>query len=415
MQTNIFLGDGAGRLGLGTMRLPIIGGDQSNIDQDSLDKMVDVALDNGINYFDTAYPYHENMSEIAIGKALNRHPRESFYLATKYPGHQIAESYDPKAIFEEQLQKCAVEYFDFYMLHNIYEVSFDVYTDERWGIVDYFIEQKRAGRIRHLGFSSHGRPETLASFLDYGARKYAELEARDPETAALFAGKNVMEFCQIQLNYLDWSLQRAAEKCALLEDASIPIVVMEPLRGGKLAELPEEAHARLSTAATQRLDVAWSFDWLLGIPNVKVILSGMSNLDQLKENIALFDAPHPLSQAEDALLMDVAESLKDGVPCTACRYCVSSCPQQIDIPMMMATYNDLQFESSFTVSMQMDATPEGRRASDCVACGACELICPQQIEIPAIMAKLAAQLETMPKWADLCKQREEAARKSQQE
>lgn len=414
MQTNDFLGDNVGRLGLGTMRLPVIDGDQAQINQNAVNAMVDYALSHGATYFDTAYPYHGNMSEYAVGAALKRHDRDDFFLATKYPGHQIASSYDPQAIFEEQLKKCDVEYFDFYLLHNVYEVSLDVYTDEQWSIADYFIEQKRSGRIRHLGFSTHGRPETVAAFLDYGAKKYAELKARDPETAALFAGENIMEFCQIQLNYLDWTLQKGAEKCALLEDLSIPVVVMEPLRGGKLAALPKEAKARLAAEAPSRSDVAWSFDWLLGIPNVKVVLSGMSNLAQLEENCRIFSEPHPLSQAEDALLMDVAESLKDGVPCTACRYCVDSCPQSIDIPTMMATYNDLQFESSFTVSMQMDAVPEGQRAADCIACGACELICPQQIEIPSIMTKLAAQLEKMPKWADLCKQREEAALRSQQ-
>ena len=152
MQRNDFLGDDVARLGMGTMRLPVIDGDQARIDQATLDAMVDAAIAAGVNYFDTAYPYHGNMSEIATGKSLARYPRESFFLATKYPGHQIASSYDPGAIFEEQLSKCGVEYFDFYLLHNVYENSIDVYMDEQWGIVDYFVEQKRAGRIRHLGF-----------------------------------------------------------------------------------------------------------------------------------------------------------------------------------------------------------------------------------------------------------------------
>lgn len=411
MLSNMLLGHEISRLGFGAMRLPVIDGDQSKVDQAQLDAMVDVAREAGVNYFDTAYPYHGGMSEIALGKSLERYPRESIYLASKYPGHQIADTYEPAPIFEEQLQKCGVDYFDFYLLHNVYEASIDVYTDEQWGIADYFVEQKRLGRIRHLGFSCHGRPETLAAFLNYGARKYAELQERDPGAAALFAGNNIMEFCQIQLNYLDWSLQKAADKTALLEDAGIPVIVMESLRGGKLANLHDDQMASLRAVSAERSAVEWSFRWLQGIPNVKVILTGMSTLAQVQQNCEMFQEAAPLSEAEEGVLMDVAESLKSGVPCTACRYCTSSCPQQIDIPMLLATYNDLQFESSFTVAMQMDAVPEGHRAEDCIQCGACVRICPQAIEIPDVLQELAAALEAMPKWADLCRQRAEAAAK----
>lgn len=417
MLTNDFLGDNIARLGFGAMRLPIIDGDASNVDQVTLDAMVDTAIKAGVNYFDTAYPYHGGMSEIALGRSLARYPRDSYFFATKYPGHQIADTYDPAAIFEEQLTKCGTEYFDFYLLHNIYEASIEVYLDEQWGIADYFVEQKKNGRIRHLGFSCHGRPETLKRFLDYGVRKYAELEQRDPETAALFAGANIMEFCQIQLNYLDWTLQDAAAKTALLESMNIPIVVMEPLRGGKLAHLNDAQMQQLNASALgganppARSAVEWSFRWLLGIPNVKTILSGMSDLAQVEENCRIFQESAPLSEAEEGVLMDVAESLKGGVPCTACRYCVDSCPQEIDIPMMMNAYNDLQFDTSFTVSMQMDAVPEGQRAQDCIQCESCVQMCPQGIDIPTVLEDLAATLDKMPKWADLCREREEAAAK----
>lgn len=417
MLTNDFLGDNIARLGFGAMRLPIIDGDASNVDQVTLDAMVDTAIKAGVNYFDTAYPYHGGMSEIALGRSLARYPRDSYFFATKYPGHQIADTYDPAAIFEEQLTKCGTEYFDFYLLHNIYEASIEVYLDEQWGIADYFVEQKKNGRICHLGFSCHGRPETLKRFLDYGARKYAELEQRDPETAALFAGANIMEFCQIQLNYLDWTLQDAAAKTALLESMNIPIVVMEPLRGGKLAHLNDAQMQQLNAGVLgganppARSAVEWSFRWLLGIPSVKTILSGMSDLAQVEENCRIFQESAPLSEAEEGVLMDVAESLKGGVPCTACRYCVDSCPQEIDIPMMMNAYNDLQFDTSFTVSMQMDAVPEGQRAQDCIQCESCVQMCPQGIDIPAVLEDLAATLDKMPKWADLCREREEAAAK----
>lgn len=412
MLTNVFLGDAVGRLGFGAMRLPVVDGDQANIDQEQLDAMVDAALAAGVNYFDTAYPYHANRSEIALGASLSRYPRESFYLATKYPGHQISDSYDPAPIFEEQLRKCRVDHFDFYLLHNVYERSIGVYADEQWRIVDYFVEQKRLGRIRHLGFSSHGWPDNLAAFLDYGARKFVELQERDLQTAALFAGKSVMEFCQIQLNYLDWTLQRAAEKCALLEDAGIPVVAMEPLRGGKLVDLQDRQRDVLAVLRPGAAPVEWSFRWLQGIPNVKVILSGMSNLEQVEQNCAAFAEADPLADAEAAALMDVAETLKGGVPCTACRYCVDSCPQRIDIPMLLATYNDMRFQSSFTVSMQMDAVPVGQRACDCIDCRACKRLCPQGINIPEVLSELAGALEAMPKWEDLCREREEAARAS---
>lgn len=162
------------------MRLPVVDSDQAAIDQPALDAMVNTAIASGVNYFDTAYPYHDGLSEVALGKSLARYPRDSYYLADKYPGHQIADSYNPAQIFEEQLAKCGVGHFDFYLLHNVYENSIDVYTDEKWGIADYFAEQKRLGLISHLGFSSHGRPDNLAAFLDYGARKYGRAEGEGP-------------------------------------------------------------------------------------------------------------------------------------------------------------------------------------------------------------------------------------------
>lgn len=430
MLTNDFLGDTIARLGFGAMRLPIIDNDASNVDQATVDAMVDAAITAGVNYFDTAYPYHGGMSEIVLGKSLARYPRDQFYLATKYPGHQIADTYDPAPIFEEQLAKCDVDYFDFYLLHNVYEASIDVYLDERWGIADYFIEQKKNGRIRHLGFSCHGRPETLKRFIEYGTRKYAELEQHDPKTAALFANKNIMEFCQIQLNYLDWTLQDAAEKTKLLEDVGMPIVVMEPLRGGKLAALSDTQMQQLQEElsvqpqsdvadtlskgvvdATNCAAVEWAFRWLLGIESVKTILSGMSDLAQVEENCRIFQTASPLTKPEEDVLLTIAESLKSGVPCTACRYCVDACPQVIDIPMMLNAYNDLQFDTSFTVSMQMDAVPEGQRAQDCIQCERCVQMCPQGIDIPVILERLAETLDKMPKWADLCRERAEAAAK----
>ena len=388
MLYNEFQGETLSRLGFGTMRLPQK--EDKSIDEGQLREMVARAIEAGVNYFDTAYPYHGGMSEIAVGRALSAYPREKWNLATKYPGHQIASSYDPAAVFEEQLQKCGVEVFDYYLLHNVYENSYGVYTDPKWGIVDYFREQKKKGRIRHLGFSTHGRPETVEKFL---------------ETAP------DMEFCQIQLNYLDWTLQDAAAKYDLLTKRNIPVWVMEPVRGGRLAALSPEDEAKMRALRPAESIASWAFRFLIALPNVKMVLSGMSNMAQMEDNIATFSASAPQTEAERALLMEIAEGLKNALPCTRCRYCCDGCPMGLEIPMLIHAFNDLKFSGGMTVPMQMDALPDDKRPSACVGCGACAAVCPQNIDIPAAMREFAALLEKSPKWAELCRQREEAARR----
>lgn len=390
MLTNDFKGLELSRLGFGTMRLLVRDGNASDIDEKQVDEMVDYAIANGINYFDTAYPYHGGMSEKVIGRSLSRYPRESYYLATKYPGHQISSSYDPAAVFEEQLKKCGVEYFDFYLLHNVYENSIQVYEDERWGIVDYFVEQKRQGRIRHLGFSCHGELETLRNFLDYCGDK--------------------LEFCQIQLNYLDWTLQKAREKYELLTERGIGVWVMEPVRGGRLACLSEAENARLRSVRPDEKSVAWAFRFLQGLPNVKVILSGMSDLTQMRENVETFREEKPLTDAEQAVLLEIAEGMKNSIPCTACRYCCDGCPQGLDIPMLIAAYNELRFSPAVNVAMRLDALADDKKPSACIGCGKCTRICPQGINIPDAMRGLAGELAKLPSWAEICRQREEAAK-----
>ena len=390
MQYNEACGERLSRLGFGCMRLPLTA--DKAIDEAELQRMVDYAIAQDVNYFDTAWPYHSGLSEIAIGKALRRHPRDRWLLANKYPGHQIAASYNPAEIFEEQLKKCGVDCFDFYLLHNVYENSFGVYTDPKWGILDYFREQKRLGRIRHLGFSSHARPDTLEKFLDY-------------------AGDS-MEFCQIQLNYLDWTLQDARAKYDLLTARNIPVWVMEPLRGGRLATLDESDEAGLRALRPDESTAAWSFRWLQRLPNVKMVLSGMSAMEQMVDNVATFSGGLPQSDAEAALLERIAEGLKDALPCTRCRYCCDGCPMGLDIPMLIHAYNDVRFAQSMTVSMQFDALPEDKRPSACIACGACAAVCPQNIDIPGALRELSETLARMPSWAELCRQREEAAKRS---
>ena len=378
--------DTLGLLGFGTMRLPVT--ESGAVDENQVREMVGYALAHGVNYFDTAYPYHGGESERVIGRALREYPRESYRLATKYPGHQIAASYDPTAVFEEQLAKCGVEYFDYYLLHNVYENSIRTYTDPRWGIVDYFVEQRRLGRIRHLGFSCHGGLDCLRAFLDhYG---------------------DVMEFCQIQLNYLDWTLQNAKEKVLLLNERRIPIWVMEPVRGGRLAKLPETDEAALSALRPDESTAAWAFRFLQSVPGITMILSGMSDLAQMQENVRTFERERPLTERETQTLLAIAEGMKNGVPCTACRYCCDGCPKKLDIPTLLSVFNELRFSPAVGVGMRMEAIPPEQQPSACAGCGRCAQICPQRIDIPQAMREFTAALDKLPKWADICRQRDEA-------
>ncbi|MBR2255934.1 MAG: aldo/keto reductase [Blautia sp.] len=382
-------GEKISRLAFGTMRLPLK--EDGSIDQAQVEEMTDYAMEHGVNYFDTAYPYHNGNSEIAIGKALAKYPRESFKLVTKFPGHQFMKSYDCEGIFEEQLKKCGVDYFDFYLLHNIYENSLATYKNPDYGIIDYFVKQKECGRIRHLGFSTHARAENLEEILD-------------------FLGDRI-EFCQIQLNYLDWTLQNARKKIELLGSRGIPVMVMEPLRGGKLADLGKENNEKLKALRPEESTASWAFRWLMQIPEVATILSGMSSLDQMKDNIKTFSEGEPLQEQEWKMMLDIAETLKSGVPCTGCRYCCDGCPKELDIPMLLAGYNDLKFASAMTVKMQMDGTPEDKWPDQCIGCGACAAVCPQQIDIPGTLKEFTQMLRTGPTWAEMCRQREEAAEK----
>ncbi|MBQ3230871.1 MAG: aldo/keto reductase [Clostridia bacterium] len=375
-------------LGLGAMRLPT--NDCGSIDVAKTREMIDFSIKSGINYFDTAYPYHNGESELVLGEILKDYPRESFYLATKYPGHQIAESYDPAEVFEHQLKKCGVEYFDFYLLHNVYENSINVYTDEKWGIIDYFREQKKNGRIKHLGFSTHAGLDTIKRFVD-------------------ICGD--MEFCQIQLNYLDWTLQNAKDTYDFLTERNIPVWVMEPVRGGKLAKLNESDTARLNALRPDESIAAWGFRFLQGLPNVKMVLSGMSNMEQLCDNIKTFSESKPLNEGELDAVFAVAEGLKNSIPCTACRYCCDGCPMELDIPMMLATFNDIRYSPSTNASMKIEGMPDDKKPSACINCGQCVAICPQGIDIPKHLHEFSEALKTIPSWAKISKEREEAAKR----
>ena len=296
MLYNEFQGETLSALGFGAMRLPVL--DDGSIDQAHLDRMVDAAMAAGVNYFDTAHPYHGGKSEVCLGKSLARYPRESWNLADKFPGHQNVKGVKPvtpEGIFEEQLRRCGVDYFDFYLLHNVNENSLACYYGKPENrFMDYFLEQKAKGRIRHLGFSCHAAPEGLEQFL------------------ALY-GKDV-EFCQIQLNYVDWTLQDAKRKCEILKDAGLPVWVMEPVRGGKLASFDEETEARLRALRPEESIPAWAFRWLRTLPKPTMILSGMSNLAQMEDNLKTFSEHKPLNEEELALLAEIADRLSRRLP-----------------------------------------------------------------------------------------------------
>ena len=364
-------------LGFGAMRLPVIDGDDARIDEAAALRMVDEAMAAGINYYDTAWGYHAENSETVMGKALARYPRDSFFLATKFPGYDLSNMGKVEQIFEKQLQKCGVDYFDFYLFHNVCEMNIDAYLDdEKYRTYSYLIEQKRNGRIRHLGFSAHGSMEVIRRFLDA-------------------YGKD-MEFCQIQLNWLDWDFQDAKAKVALLNEWSIPVWVMEPLRGGKLAKLPEADAARLKALRPDEDIPAWAFRFLQGVPGVTVILSGMSDSAQLADNLRTFEADRPLNDGEREALSEIAAEMtrRTALPCTACRYCTTHCPQGLNIPWLLELYNEHVFTGGgFIAPMALMAVPEDKQPSACLGCRSCEQVCPQQIRISEALADFSAMLK----------------------
>jgi uncharacterized protein len=368
------------QLGMGNMRLPTVG-ERGPIDERKAREIIEYAYSQGVNYFDTAYMYHSGESERFVGKVLSQYPRDTWHLATKMPGHMMNYSNgqlefmgymagsavtSPGDIFTEQLEKTGVDYFDFYLLHNLCETAYGFYTDEDLRIVEYLQQQKKAGYIRHLGFSAHGRAETIEKFLNW---------------------KECFEFVQIQLNYLDWTLQDAGRKYEVITSHGIPVFVMEPCRGGKLANLNEQANAMLKSARPNDSIASWAFRFLQSLPNVQVVLSGMTTMEQLKENIKTFSQYDPMTGAEKEVLRQAVAAMANVVPCTTCRYCCDGCPQGLDIPKLISLYNEMSFDNPFILKFTMGAMTEEEMPSACVACGACAKLCPQEIDIPSVMKR----------------------------
>lgn len=375
MDTHDFQNLKLSALGMGCMRLPH-GVQYADIDQPAVQQMVAYAMAQGVNYYDTAWGYHDGRSEAAIGEALSAYPRERFYLATKFPGYDLSSMGRVKEIFEEQLRRCRVEYFDFYLFHNVCEMNIDAYLNPKYGIFDYLMEQKKNGRIRHLGFSAHGNLDTMQRFLDaYG---------------------NHMEFCQIQLNWLDWGFQNARAKVELLNRHNLPIWVMEPLRGGSLCRLAPEHEARLRALEPDWTMTEWAFRFLQSVPGVTVTLSGMSDFEQMKQNVATFGERKPLTDEALAALQSIAREMtsKNTLPCTGCRYCTTHCPQKLNIPWLIELYNEHVYSGGgFIAPMALSALDEDRKPSACLGCRSCEAVCPQRLKISEMMTDFAARLK----------------------
>ena len=366
-------------LGFGAMRMPVKDGVDAQIDEEKAAQMIDFAMENGINYYDTAWGYHGGNSEFVVGRALKKYPRDSFYLATKFPGYDLSNMPKVREIFEEQLKKLQVEYFDFYLFHNVCEMNIEQYLDPKFGIYDYLMEQKKNGRIRHLGFSCHGEMEVL--------RRFLEAYGKD------------MEFCQLQINYLDWTLQGAKEKVELLKEYGIPVWVMEPLRGGSLAGLSKEQEEKLKALRPDEEIPAWAFRFLQSIPEITVTLSGMSNMEQLMANIKTFEEDRTLNDDEMKAVFEVAEDIKslNSIPCTACHYCVSHCPKKLDIPRFIALYNEHMVTVKnggfdFIAPMALSVMDKEEKPVSCVHCHSCEQVCPQNIKISDFMTQFSTEL-----------------------
>ena len=361
-------------LGFGGLRLPCVPGEPDRIDRKRADEVVGAAIERGVNIFDTAFTYQNGDSERFLGEALSRRPRDSYYLSTKF---YVAASSDIEAVFEEQLRRCRTDYFDFYLCHNVCEMNIDAYlNEEKYHTVSYLKQQKAAGKIRHLGFSAHGSYETIKRFLEaYGAD---------------------MEFCQLQINWLDWEFQNAKAKVELLKEYNIPVWVMEPLRGGKLANLSDAYAQKLRALRPEEEIPAWSFRFLQSIPEVTMVLSGMSNEAQMLDNIKTFAESKPLNAEEQAALLEIAKEMtsQTSVPCTACRYCTTHCPQGLNIPYLLELYNEHTFtkDFAFIAPMALQALPEDKRPSACLGCRSCERVCPQQIKISEAMADFAQKM-----------------------
>ncbi len=351
-------------LALGCMRLPMRG---AEVDMQELDKMVEYCMQHGANYFDTAYMYVDEKSEIAIGKALKKYNRKDFMLADKSPIYMMNKPEDVRRIFEEQLNKCQVDYFDFYMCHNINKNTVDTYR--KVNMVDELVKLKKEGKIKYLGFSFHGTPEILKDVVkDYK-----------------------WDFAQLQINYLDWDVVKAHEQYDIVQAEKIPVTVMEPLRGGGLVNLSENALKKLKEACPDTTPAAFGLRWAASRDNVVTVLSGMSNLEQVKENIQTFIDYKDLTEQEEKVADELAKIIQSQgeINCTACKYCTEVCPRGINIPAIFSLYNQYKVsKNKMMFKIYYETLAENEKADKCIKCNLCNRNCPQSLDIPTLLAKV---------------------------
>ena len=371
------------QLGMGMMRLPVLDeNDFTSIDYDQVNKMVDLYMGSGFNLFDTAYIYHEGIGEIAFRKSVvERYPRDSFKISTKLPLFVITEESQLEPIFKEQLENCGVDYFDYYMLHNV-----SGFTETAWKNVDLysFIQKKKEeGYIKHIGISTHGNAEFLEEIL-----------FEHPE----------LEFVLLQINYLDWE-DEGIESKKCLEVArkyEKPVMIMEPYKGGFLADVPDEAEKIMKEYNPDRSVVSWAMRFVANLDDVFAVLTGASSLEQLENNIFEFKNADPLNDEELEILEEVSEIINSNitVDCTKCRYCVDTCSEDIDIAKLFDLYNKhkllgrddwTQFGNAY---LNYSRLPDVGIASDCIECEVCIEECPQQINIPEVLKDVAKTFET---------------------
>ena len=361
-------------LGFGTMRMPKLFEDKPDIDYELGEKMIDYAYAHGVNYYDTAYPYHEQKAEAFIGHALKKYPRDTWYLADKLPMWFVNKTEDVQRLFAEQLERCQVEYFDFYLCHAMGRESFE--KMKKLNVYEELIQLKKEGKIRHLGFSFHDSTEVLKEMID--AYEW--------------------DFVQIQLNYLDWERQDAKGMYEALVAKNLPVVVMEPVRGGTLATLSPDAVDILKTANPDVSTASWAIRFVASNPGIMTVLSGMSTMEQVVDNVSTITDFKPMTDEEIVIVNKAKDAFiaNTTIPCTGCRYCMD-CPAGVDIPGMFKLYNDFKISKFPPMFIEGYEAMAGSNAEQCVACGACVDLCPQSLPIPDLMAEIRETVANLKK------------------
>lgn len=356
-------------LGFGCMRFPTT--KEGKIDEEAATKMLDEAYESGVNYFDTAYVYHDGDSEIFTGKVLDRYPRDSYYLATKLPVWEVKTPEDVERLLDEQLSKLHKDYIDFYLLHAL--------NGERWeqlaelGVVEICEKMKEKGKIKYLGFSFHD---------DYRAFEKI-INARD------------WDFCQIQLNYMDTDIQAGLKGYKLTEEKNVPVVIMEPIKGGNLATLSPGIEEMFKKERPDKSIASWALRWVASQPNVMTVLSGMSNMEQVKDNLDTFINFEPMSDEENKIVMEVADAIRNRVAngCTGCRYCMP-CPAGVNIPQNFHIWNQyhMYMNEGGLNWMWYNEISDAEKADKCIKCGKCEPQCPQKLAIRDNLAEMNEEI-----------------------